>query len=90
MANPLLITIPINVWTKVATGVNTAKIYPLTFGSGTYMQTVRDTTDPAPTNGDLSEAVQLDVTDYDLTYTASVDLYIAITGAIAGKVRVDL
>jgi len=89
-SNPALVTIPAAQWTKVATGAKTGWIFPLIFGSVNYVQTYRLTTDPAPTDGDYSEAVPVSQDGYEFDYSVAMDIYVSVTGSAAGKVRVDV
>lgn len=92
MANPVVTAIPIDTWVKIATGVVAGAVYPLKSlpSGGDYFQTYRVTTDPAPTNGDLSEAKAVPWEGQDINADSAIDVYIAVSGDIAGSVRVDL
>ncbi len=90
MSNPVLIDCPAETWTKVATGVLTGNIYRVKTNPRVYLQTVRDTGEPAPTN--LSEGVPM-FKDYpnreEVSSNVAIDIYIYPRNK-AGKVRVDL
>jgi hypothetical protein len=93
MTDPAVTAIPINVWTKIATNVTSGQVWPLGRNQTTkvkYVQTYRDTGGAAPTNGDLSEAVDLPYDGLPISASAGIDVYVAVTGTVAGSVRVDL
>lgn len=88
-ANPALFTCPINTWVKVATNITVGTIYRILDSPGNYVQTIRVTTDPAPT--DNSEAAQMFIggNQADISSDTGIDVYVMALGR-AGKVRVDL
>jgi hypothetical protein len=90
MADPVLVDIPVAVWTKVATGVVTGAVLPVTNGPQ-YVYTLRDTTNPQPTNGDYTEAKALPWSGKEISASAPIDVYVSVSaGSDPGKVRVDL
>jgi len=90
MANPVVIECPVDVWTKIATSVMTGGIHKLLFTSGKYLQTYRETGDPAPTdNEDAAELFETDSTFEAISSAIFIDVYVKPVSA-AGKVRVDL
>lgn len=90
MANPVIISIPAAVWTKVATSVLTGAILP-TKRDAHYVYTIRDTGDPAPTNGDYTEAKELEYEGEKISASAPIDVYLSVSsGSVDGEVRVDL
>lgn len=91
MADPAIFDIPIEVWTKIATSVKRGNILPLkNLSSGGYVQTIRDTGNAAPTNGDYTEAKDFDFSGGIISSSIAIDVYVSVTGEVAGKVRVDL
>jgi hypothetical protein len=85
MTNPAVISTPVNVWTKVATGVTSGMVTTLT--PGPYLQTFRDTTDPAPTT--KVDAVPLTSPFLLINNSVAIDIYIMAIRDV-GSVRVDL
>ena len=85
MANPTVIECPVDVWTLVATNVQTGSVKVLKTDTG-YSQTYRVTGDPAP-------ADDTDAYDFKdiLTINDSngIDVYIKALN-IDGRVRVDV
>jgi hypothetical protein len=82
-ADPVLVDCPIDTWTKVATDVKNADVFPMkkTF----YIYTVRDTGGAAPTNDD--DAVLLPTNGKNVIANPAVDIYIK-TRSTPGRVRV--
>jgi len=89
MADPVVTAIPLSTWVKVATNVTTGSILPLD-KSALYLQTIRATGNPAPTNGDYSDAKELDYEGAIIQASAAIDVYVAVYGSQAGSVRADL
>jgi len=92
MADPTIVAIPLLNWVLVATGVTNVNIEPTIKGLK-YLQTTRDNGNPAPTNGDYSDAAKAKELPYDggiLQTLVSTDVYVAVRGRYAGKVRVTL
>ena len=54
------------------------------------MQTTRATGGSAPTNGDLSEGKLIPFEGSIISSSSSIDVYVAVSGDVAGSVRVDL
>ena len=88
MANPILVACAKNAWTKVATNVQTGFIHKVK-GINGYLQTYRDTTDPAPTLITQGVVAFENSGTESINATAGIDVYIWAQGA-AGSVRVDL
>ena len=86
MADPIFVNCPKGVWTKVAAGLSTGSILPLTsIGSPTLtpMYTYRVNNGGSPT--DLTEGYPL---TGDATIPANSDIYVLYT-KVDGRVRVD-
>jgi hypothetical protein len=91
MADPAIFDIPIEKWTKVATSVKRGNILPLkNISSGGYVQTIRDTGNPTPTDGDYTEAKDFDFAGGIISSAVAIDVYVSVTGDVPGEVRVDL
>ena len=89
MANPVFVTCAKNVWTKVATNVQTGFVHKVGGASNGYLHAYRDTGDAAPTlETEGVDAFENSITESILA-TAGIDVYIFSQKA-AGKVRVDL
>ena len=86
MADPVVVTCPKDVWTKVATNVTTGLIHILKTDPDAYYQTYRDTGGAAPV--DLSDAVPFD-SPLQISASAGIDVYIQPNGE-DGIVRVGL
>ena len=89
MANPVPVDIPENTWTKVATAVTAGKIKRLGVLPNLYIETYRDTGDPAPTDQNEGAVMFYNGNTEEITATAAIDVYIMALGA-NGKVRVDI
>jgi hypothetical protein len=90
MADPVLIEIPVGVWTKVATGVVTGTVLPVLNGPQ-YVYTLRDTGNAPPSAGDYTEAKRLPWEGKEISASAPIDVYVSVSaGSDPGKVRVDL
>jgi hypothetical protein len=87
MADPLVIAIPENTWTKVATNVTNGMVHLLTASRGIYLQTYRLTGEAAPTL--VSEGVRIFDNEAEISSESSIDVYIYCQGE-AGSVRVDI
>ena len=88
MADPALINIPVGVWTVVATAKTSGNILPLL--KRPYVQTIRETGGLAPTNGDLSEGKRIPFVGSRIESSTALDVYVAVAGLRAGRIRVDL
>ena len=89
MANPVFFDIPINTWVLVAANVVTGAVLPLRRTN--YVQTIRDAGSLVlPVNGDLAEGKEVDYHGEPISDSIARDVYIAVTGSVAGRVRVDL
>lgn len=90
MANPVIVPIPVSVWTKVATGVVTGSILPLKNGPK-YVYTIRNTTVTAPVDGVYTEAKGVAFEGERISSSVAIDVYLSVSaGSEAGSVRVDL
>jgi hypothetical protein len=90
MADPVLIEIPVRVWTKVATGVVPGTVLPVLNGPQ-YVYTLRDTGNAPPSAGDYTEAKRLPWEGKEISASAPIDVYVSVSaGSDPGKVRVDL
>ena len=89
MANPVFYDIPVSQWIKVATGVTVGNILPL-YKDADYVYTLRVTGGAAPTDGDLSEAKELQYDGAIIQASSAIDVYIAVRGTDDGRVRADL
>lgn len=90
MADPILVEIPKDVWTKVATGVTNGMIHKKASINSVYLQTYRETGGTAPTL--IDEGVELfkgNELSEEINMSVPIDVYIRCVGA-DGKVRVDL
>ena len=90
MADPALIDItPKDTWIKVATAVATGQIYRKS--GGNFIQTIRDTGNPAPPNSPLTDqAPILEKSDTAIISSSNaIDVYIMCIGEV-GKIRIDL
>lgn len=89
MSDPAIISCPADSWTKIATNVTTGNVHRILKGPGSYLQTYRDTGNPAPT--DLSDAVPIfeSGSQVPISNISGIDIYIYPVGK-AGSVRVDL
>jgi len=89
MANPIFVTCTKGVWTKVATNVTTGLIHKVDLTPYEYLQTYRDTGDPAPTlKSDGVPAFEGKRTEL-ISATAGIDIYLYPI-IDNGRVRVDI
>ena len=87
MPNPINVTCPADVWTKVATGVTSAIVKKMNVRPNVYLETYRLTLDPAP--ADNTGANPIDASgELNVNSAVAIDVYIQPVGA-AGQVRVD-
>jgi hypothetical protein len=90
MADPVLVDIPVNKWTKVASSVVTGTILPLK-SDAHYVYTLRDAGGGSPTDGVYLEAKEFDYAGEEISSSVPIDVYMSVArGSAAGKVRVDL
>lgn len=89
MADPVLINIPVNVWVLVAIAKTAGNIMPV-LKREAYVQTIRETGGTAPTNGDLSEGKQIPFEGSRIESSTALDVYVAMSGDVAGRIRADL
>ena len=88
MANPALITVTANAWTKVATAVQIGQIWNKSQGKQ-LSHTYRVTAAAAPTN--LSDAMPLPIDQViPISSAELIDVYIYNHSDENGTVRVDL
>ena len=89
MANPVIISLDADTWTKVASNVTGGQVKKLDTRPNLYLETYRTSGDPAPT--DLSEGVPCFVGRYseEISASAGIDVYIMAVGQ-NGRVRVDV
>lgn len=88
MADPVVVPCPKDVWTKVATGINTAIVKILNVRPNIYLETYRANTNPAPANNDGANPIDAS-RELIVNSSSLVDVYIQPVGA-DGEVRVDL
>ncbi len=93
MADPVIISIAVDTWVKVATGVTGGFVHILNPTNNDWYQTVRDTGNPAPT---IAPGPQQELQEVKLLFQSSkiesdtaIDIYVSVKGT-AGRVRVDL
>ena len=86
MADPVITACPVDVCTLVATNQTSGVIHILKTYPDKYLQTYRDTTNPAPTL--ISEGVPFK-NSLQISASAGIDVYVWCRGK-AGSVRVDL
>ena len=93
MADPVLVSTPKDVWTKVATNVTSGQILKLYEQPQGYFYTHRLTGTSAPSaTTDKDESVEIfrgNSNSEKIENSVGIDIYIMCTVA-AGKVRVDL
>jgi hypothetical protein len=90
MADPVLVDVPVNVWTKVANAVVTGTILPLK-SDAHYVYTLRDAGGGPPIDGVYLEAKEFDYAGEEISSSVPIDVYMSVArGSAAGKVRVDL
>lgn len=87
MADPVITPCAKDVWTKVATNVTSGQFHIKDTRPGVYLQTYRDTGNPAPTL--QSEGVQVSGPSTDILAVSGIDVYLMPLNA-AGSVRVDV
>ena len=87
MANPVVVACPADDWTIVATNVTTGVVHIISLKPDKYLQTYRDTAQPAPPDN-ASDGVPFD-TPLQISAAAGIDVYIRPLNK-AGSVRVDL
>lgn len=88
MADPLIIALTKDVWTKVATNVTSGQVHITRSAPSIYEQTYRDTGGSAPTNE--VDAIKFDPSGTEvISSSLGIDVYIKAKG-VAGAVRVDL
>lgn len=90
MADPVFVTCPKGIWTKVATNVTTGQIWKRP-QSARFLQTYRITATPAPT--ERSEGVEVfsskNVQSEPISATGPIDVYLYAIDK-DGEVRVDI
>jgi hypothetical protein len=91
MANPVVVSVPKGgQWTKVVENVTSGFIHILN-KSASYVQTYRETGDPAPadTPAGRAEGAELNFPGTDIDATFAIDVYLWVDGGVDGNVRVD-
>ena len=79
MANPVVIPLPKNVYTKVATSVTTGRLVLNKLQWDRYYKDFRITGDPAPTGDpklDSTTAVKVKAAEIDIRATELIDVYL--------------
>lgn len=91
MAEPVFFNLPKDVFTKVAEGVTTGVISKKTEAPQTYLQTYRNTGNPAPDNDvELGVPMFQDLrVSEEISNSNLIDVYVMPVGA-NGLVRVDV
>lgn len=96
MANPAVISIPKDVWTKVATNVTAGVIRKnnsaTSYAPTVYLQTTRITGQAAPTS--IAEGAKMFVDSFStetevISSNSAIDVYVMAL-AIDGELRVDI
>jgi len=87
MANPVLVALPLNTWTKVATNVTNGMIYVKQYQPTDYVYTNVTTGGAAPT--DESVSVILRSWTLAISSTSSIDVYMKCVSQV-GAVVVNL
>ncbi len=87
MADPVIIPIPADTWTEVATDVQAGQIHILNPTNDNWFYTIRDTGGSAPTS-EVPE-VKLFFQSTEIKSNISIDVYVFVKGN-AGRVRADL
>jgi len=88
MPDPVNVTCLKDVWTKVATGINTAIVKKLNVRPNIYLETYRANANPAPANNDGANPIDASG-ELIVNSSSLIDVYIQAVGA-DGEVRVDL
>lgn len=91
MANPVDVTCVKDSWTKVATNVQTGFIHKQHTDPNVYLQTYRETGDPAPVSRTATGAVlafENSLTE-PVSATAGIDVYFWVD-KVAGQVSVQI
>ena len=86
MPNPDIISCPVDVWTKIATGITSGIVHVIDTSPNVYLHTYRLTTQDPPVNNDDAAPFELAL---QIANSAAIDVYIQPKGK-AGSVRVDL
>ena len=87
--NPVIVALPADTWTKVATDKTVGTIYKRSLSPHLYKQTIRKTGDPAPTDDSDAALIFGTCLESIISSDAGIDVYIKPVGH-AGEVRVDL
>lgn len=88
MADPVVTTLPIDTWVKVATNVTTGVIWERS-SRPVILMTQRDTGGAAPTDDSDAVIIFRGGTSIQINSTAAKDVYLKAK-EFAGEVRVDL
>ena len=86
MANPIIVNVPADTWTKIATSKTRGLVHILNPTDKNWYQTFVDTGDPAPTD---EPEVKLNFQTDKIKNSVLIDVY-AFHKNTAGRVRVDL
>ena len=82
MADPVIIPVPINTWTKIATNVTTGQVHILNPTNDKWFQTVRDTGNDAPTIAPGPEQetpeVKLNFQSSEINSDIGIDVYASV------------
>lgn len=87
--DPQVFDCPVDTWVKIATSVIAGAIHRLSSRPHSYLQTIRVTANPAPTDNSDAALIFDESTQAFISSDSAVDIYIKAVG-VAGKVRADL
>ena len=88
MADPVLINLPADTWTVVATNVTSGQVHTVKSSKpNVYLQTYRETGNPVPIERDEGVPIIGDVAE--ISAVSGIDVYIYPVNE-AGRVRVDV
>ena len=90
MGNPIFVDCPADTWKKITTAATTGQIWRIG-RKPKYLQTYRETGDPAPTersDGVLAFPLE-DIDSEDISSSSPIDVYLYAI-EFAGRVRVDV
>lgn len=88
MANPINVTCPKDIWTKVASNITSGVVKIIDTRPNLYLETYRINADPSPANNDGANPVDSN-RELIIQSSLSIDIYIQPVGA-DGEVRVDI
>ena len=81
MANPVIIDLPADEWTKVATDVTGGFAVRLSTKPNKYLETYRDPGDPKPTEQSEGSPIFIDKDKEEIESPTGIDPYIMPVGA---------